>query len=329
MVKEYLDLLVELALPDDAVIDHLLVVCKRATSPSAVARLTVLPMSVFCDEYDRAFLVGSELGARATDGSDGKRLWGRASFTDVDREMLIHDEQVLDLAIRLDDEEERQLDEDPDGCVDLDVPSTYAELEDAVVRSGIRCEFGPSCARRRGNWFCDHGFDAWDRPEGAPRWLEEVIDGDLADVVSLSDSGPGSVVLPAPPRVSTPPGGTPWKRELEREWFCSRVTRREWWGMQFGGPLALDIALSGGAGDHKDIDNVAHDVLRTFSNVFDNNNALVSGYRVYRQRLGAPQIRARVMPAVRLDVLARTMRYARVYVLRQRAERLRAASLIP
>ena len=85
--------------------------------------------------------------------------------------------------------------------------------------------------------------------------------------------------------------------------------------------MALDIALRGRAGSHIDVDNVAHTILREFERVFAAARPEVAGYRVYRQPAAKNDVRVRLMPAVRLKMLGRSMERARELVREQRAER--------
>ena len=165
---------------------------------------------------------------------------------------------------------------------------------------------GPVAAR--GDWLTDQGLDARDRPGRAPAWLEETRALDAADVLELDDAGPGCILVPAPPWPRRTRAGQPkWAALLERGFLEARSGADSEGPPAFRGPIALDIALRGGAASHRDVDNVAGDVLRVFSSVFAASRPQVFAYRVYRQAWPEADVRIRIMPAVRLAVLARGM----------------------
>jgi hypothetical protein len=60
-----------------------------------------------------------------------------------------------------------------------------------------------------------------------------------------------------------------------------------------------------------DVDNAARSILRAFQHEFGSTKPVVTGYRVYRQSSGLDDVRVRILPAVRLELLAQTMRDAR------------------
>lgn len=88
--------------------------------------------------------------------------------------------------------------------------------------------------------------------------------------------------------------------------------------------MALDIALRGGAAPRRDVDNLGRDVIRAFSKIFDGSKPDLAAYRVYRQGWPDPDVRVRLMPAVRLAVLAAAMDRARRVLIAERADRMRS-----
>jgi hypothetical protein len=332
VVKEYVDLLESAVVFDDARIDHLLV---RLADPPPAGGATVsvrcLPVSIFAAEYDRAFKVLSERAAPAVSTAqfrDGARIkptqpWGFARFDMYERELLHYEEQMLADIAWVDQQEADQLADDPEGLwIDLDLGSLPAEFDDPQVRDSVREHFVESTAFRRGTWMTDRGFDARDRPGPPPAWIAETVALDAADVEQIADVGPGCFFLPAPPVRSTREGELPWARRVERDF--ARGLAGSWSRARFRGPLALDIALRRRAGLHGDIDNTAHTVASAFTRAFEVAEAQLGGYRVYRQP-AAPrdELRVRVMPAVRLDALARAIDDAREIVRHDRTDRAR------
>jgi hypothetical protein len=315
LVKAYLDLLKGPVVFDDALVDHLLVLRVPSDGVATVVNARCLPVSIFAADYDRAFrrleeLTLPEPEPRFLDGALVKRTWGLDRFDRGALELHGYDEQVLALIKELDLEEEEQLAEDPDGDVDLDVSGSLAELIDPEVRVGARSHLERSVAYGRGDLVSDQGFDARDRPGTSPSWLAGARTRDAADVVELDDTSPGCFVLPAPPERSRLAGRPDWS-VLITAVFAKRAFVPPWAGARFGGPIALDIALRGRAAAHMDIDNAAHHVVRAFIRGLGPTEPTVSGYRVYRQPSRFDDVRVRVLPAARIELLAQAMRDAR------------------
>jgi hypothetical protein len=319
LVKPYVDLLEGPVVFDDARIDHLLVLKRPAAADRATVYARCLPLSIFAAEYDRAFRRLAELETipepqpKFLDGQPVKRSWGLDRFDRHAREILDEEERLLALIGDLDCDEEEQLAEDPDAAVDLDIPSGLAELADAEVRAGTREHLQRSTSYARGEELTDQGFDARDRPGSSPSWLQEARTKDAADLLKLGDRAPGCFVLPAPLKRKTAAGEPDWA-QLIAAVFLGRATQRPWRHARFGGPLALDIALRGKAGSQTDVDNAAHHVLREFERAFVANSPNVDGYRVYRRPAPVDDVRVRVLPATRLELLSRAMDDARALV---------------
>lgn len=338
VIKDYVDLLKGVVVFDDARIDHLLVRRESSTAGDAVAAVRCLPISVFAAEYDRAFKVLGERAvprvstARFRDGAPIAQMppWGLRRFDDFEQEALLDDERMLDDIRWVDQQEADAISDDPDGLLcdlDLDLGSLPEEFADWQLRGRMRDELADSIAFRRGTWLTDHGFEAWDRAGAAPSWLEETVASDLADIEKLREDGPGCFFLSAPPTCPTASGEMRWPAQIEREF--SRGLTGGWLQSRFGGPVAFDIALRGHAGLHTDVDNLAHVVMAAFGRAFGPLDAPVGGYRVYRQLAASrSDIRVRLIPAIRLDVLAAAMDEARMIVRRTRSERARQADAV-
>jgi Holliday junction resolvase RusA-like endonuclease len=323
MVKNYLDLLTSRVIPDDSRIAHLLVLRGQ---PADQAQVTIrcLPVSLFTADYDRAHWVLGEAGANPILAPDFERAhapyrdgapnpdrspWGLTPFDNDQLEMLTYDQEVLSVIEDLDAQEAGQLEEDPDGIALLDPLPGYAELEDPQVRDAMRPTLEQSIGHALGAMLTDHGFDARDRPGASPSWLAEIDDPHEVEIVQLPDGGPGCFILPDSAIREAPRDERPWLEQIEDQ-LRSRLNNMPWCQALFGGPLVLDIALRGHAAK-RDIDNAAHDVLRAFTKVLDRHGAGFIGYRVYRQAWPADDLRVRLMPATRLQALARAIDRAR------------------
>lgn len=295
-----------------------------AAGDSATVLARCLPLSIFAAEYDRAFRRLAELETvpepqpKFLDGRPVTRTWGLDRFDRYAREIIEEEERLLALIVDLDCEEEEQLAEDPDGAVDLDIPPDLAEFADAEVRAGTRQQLRRSTSYARGDELTDQGFDARDRPGSSPAWLQETRTRDAADLLELGDQAPGCFALPAPLKRKTAAGEPAWS-QLIAAVFLGRATQRPRRHARFGGPLALDIALRGRAGSHIDLDNAAHQVLREFERAFAPNSPRVDGYRVYRRPATVDEVRVRVLPAIRLELLSRAMHDARALTRESRS----------
>lgn len=330
VVKAYLDVLKGPVVFDDATVDHLLVLREPPVESGSVVMVRCLPLGLFAAEYDRAFRVlpeyeeisGAPPAGPSASGFAPSRIWGRSHFSEHDIDMLRVNESQLRYIQDLDLQEADQLEEDPDACIELDLPPSDWELADSDVRSWLADHLERVIALGRGDWMTDQGLDARDRPGPAPVWLDEVRTLDAADVVELSDDGPGCVMLPAPRETQTPAGEAGWPRLAERRFVALRSSV-EWRETRFRGPVGLDIALRGGAGRRSDVDNVARYILRGFEKAFSDARPDVAAFRVYRQTCAVSDVRVRVLPAPRLSALADAMDRARDVLHAERADRMR------
>ena len=317
IVKAYVDLLNGAVVFDDARIDHLLVLRQPAAGDHTVVLARCLPVSIFAAEYDRAFRLLAELetlpsepAPRFIDGVPVERTWGLDRFDRYAREVMVEEERLLAVIADLDCQHDEQIEDDAEADVDLDLPSGFEEFADPGVRAGAREHLRRSVGLARGEQFTDQGFDARDRPGESGLWLERARTEQAACVLELNDAAPGCFVLPGPPERSAG-GGEPGWAEVIAGVFTQRASEWPWRVARFGGPLALDIAFRGGAGRRSDLDNAARHVLREFERAFAANAPQLGGYRVYRKRASSDDVRVRVLPAVRLELLSRAMDDAR------------------
>jgi Holliday junction resolvase RusA-like endonuclease len=338
MVKDYVDLLVGSVVDDDSRVDHLLVLLDSATHEGVDVTVRCLPLSIFEAEFDRAFRTLDHGAVMSTVTPEGRTeahapfldaapnpswRWGLRRFGRVDQDALARDEGLLDLLTSLNEDEDEQLAEDEDACVDLDIPAGYEEFADRFARDNMIDHLVEAIAVARGNWLVDQGFDARDRPGAFPAWLTETIELDAADVVLLSHEGPGCFVLPAPSNRRTRADERRWDDAVTRE-FASRLGYGPWAGARFVGDIALDIALRGNAGLHGDVDNFAHRIIGALEKAFDRHEPLrIRGYRIYRQRWHEDNVRVRLVPKIRLEALAASMDLAREAARHERGERAR------
>jgi hypothetical protein len=324
MVKAYLDVLGESAFFDDAKVEHL--ITQRSLSRSDKTEVTIrcLPLSVFAANFDRSFRVDGELALIDPDAHPQTVPWGLRHFDEHDRWQLGYTRGILATVEELDRAEEEAFARGEEDEFYPEVSDSNRELTDPQLRESLGPELRENIARSLGSMLTDQGFDARDRPGPPPGWLEEVVADDLGEVERLSTDHPGCFSLPLPPQ--RPRGGDEpeWSLELARGFYSRYSSPWEWGTARFGGALALDIGLRGGAGTQNDIDNVAHKVIGAFQQVFVKSVPNVSGYRAYKLSSGDPELRVRVLPAIRLQLLQRSLDQARELVLAERAERRRS-----
>ena len=331
-VKAYLDALKGPVVFDDATVEHLLVVRGAPPINGAEVRVRCLPTRLFAADYDRAFRVLPEyedVTAAPESIPDPAapwttpEPWGYRHFGRDAMDRLKHAEGQLRYLESLDAEEAYQLTEDPDADVELDLSYDDEGLADWEVRTSLRMHLEKVIADAHGDWLTDQGLDARDRPGPAPSWLDETRALDAAEVLELGDEGPGCIVVLAPWRHNMGPGQPNWTTLVERGFLEARSRSQSRRPPTFRGPVALDIALRGGAARHRDVDNIARDVLRAFNRAFEASHPHVYAYRVYRQTWPEADVRIRIMPAVRLAVLAGAMDRARRVARGDRAQRTR------
>lgn len=318
IVKQHIDLLHGLAFANDKAVEHLAVRRRVADVELVRANLVCVPLSVFCEDFDRAFRVADELDLQAP-----ARGWG-APFDEHDGWWLGHELGLLDAIDDLDTQEEEQLAEDPDAYVELEISESMREFTDRQVRAYNRELLVESIAHARGRWLCDQGIDSRDRPGPAPAWRREAHRLDTADLLTLPDSGPGCFMLPGPRTGRRASGEHPWQWHLESA-IRLQLSAHHMTGARFSEPIALDIALGGDCAKHADVDNFAHTITRAFSKVLHRSPPEIGGYRAYRLETGEPRVRVRLMPQSRLRMLDEAIEQGRVLVHDRRTERRRAA----
>ena len=324
LAKAYLDVLGESAFFDDAKVEHIIVSRAVSSGEKAEIAATCLPVAVFAASFDRSFRVAPELALTDPDQHRTTRPWGLHGFDSHDEEILAYEEGILRRIEEIDAAEQEALEEDEDASFFPDLSESDRELGDPQLRESLGPELSQSVSLAIGRKLTDQGFDSRDRPGPPPGWLEEVFANDLGDVEKLSAEHPGCFTLPAPPQSKRAAGAPSWTHEVMKA-FASRFGSPWRWGWAtFGEPLALDIAIRGGAAASNDLDNLAHQVIASFANVFKIGKPAFAGYRAYRVSRGTPELRVRVIPAIRLQLLRRSIDQAHDLILAERRERSRS-----
>ncbi len=123
---------------------------------------------------------------------------------------------------------------------------------------------------------------------------------------------PGEFWLPLPPEVA---GDVAWTESLRTEMSKHRAR----WPLlpdAFNTDLSLDIAILGAGANARDIDNLAHDVLRAFEELYcRGHRGTVTGYRAYRSPSETPGVRVKVMTGARIQQLANALDASRAYII--------------
>lgn len=263
--------------------------------PSAL--ITVLPLRLYVADYDRAFRLHDAI-ARDCDydyRDEGQELWSndwnygddhrldelRENRRDAELRRGAYAIMDDELAVRLSHHRERQI-------AEIETKLILHRRPEAEDRPGTQREWELDPA------ICEH----LDMHFAAPVWMERY---DM----------PGEFWLPLPPEVR---GGVAWRDTVRQE----MVKHRERWRMlpsAFDGELALDIAVLGGGGNARDVDNLAHDVLSAFEELYClGHRGTVTGYRVYRCPAETSGVRVRAMAGNRIRQLADALAAAREYV---------------
>ena len=336
-VKGYIDLLWRQGdvLDDDSAIDHLIVFPRVGIVAEPTVTMLCTPISVFANDFDRAMRIANEVWPEPDQAPprflDGKKLapdpaeWGRYHFSEIERELLLYDEELLGTLDELDAEMGEQLADDPDADVEYDGLTCDREFEDPDVRDDVRAALEPRAAEGRARWLAEQSIDAHDRPGDMPGWIAEVHDRDLADVLAVDDDTLGCFILPAPGE--EPGTSKQWLADV-RSIFARRIEQPRWRRTRFPQPIALDIAIRGEAATFKDVDNRAAGIIIQFEEASASAEAIIGGYRVYRLPSTArSDIRVRVLPLCRLRELARRLGEARAHVSETRRERTRELDL--
>ncbi|HEX6666527.1 MAG TPA: hypothetical protein VF081_08035 [Solirubrobacterales bacterium] len=321
VVKGYLDVLVGSVYSDDAVVDHLTVSCSHAPGGTTV-KVRCQPVDLFAASFDRSFRVAPELGLHNPESHPATLPWGLKGFDRYEQESLAYEEGILGEIHRLNAEEELAFEEDEDADFFPDVCEADRELADPQLRESLGPDLEKTIGYATGRRLTDQGFDSRDRPGAPPDWLDEVLANDLGEVRRLPEAHPGCFTLPAPQERKRRLGESSWDWEA-RKCFVSRSGSPWYWRRAlFAEPLVLDISVRGGSAPRHDLDNLARRVSAAFCGVFPAADPL-GGYRVYRVREGAPEVRVRVIPSIRLKLLRQAWERAEKLVLDERAERRR------
>jgi hypothetical protein len=324
LVKAYLDVLGESAFFDDAKVEHLIVSRSVSTSEKAEIAVNCLPLTVFAASFDRSFRVAAELALTDPDTHRTTKPWGLHRFDRHDEEVLTYEEGILRRIEEVDAAEQEAFEEDEDATFFPHLSESDCELGDRQLRESLGPELAQSISLAIGRKLTDQGFDSHDRPGSPPGWLEEVVTRDLADVEHLSAEHPGCFTLPAPPQSKRATGDPSWTHEVMRAFAYRFGSPWRWGWATFGEPLVLDIAVRGGAAASNDLDNLAHQVVAAFIDVFKAGKPEIDGYRAYRVSRGTPELRVRVVPAIRLRLLRRSIDQAHDLIFAERRERSRS-----
>jgi hypothetical protein len=140
--------------------------------------------------------------------------------------------------------------------------------------------------------------DEW---EWGPEILEYVGPSFDPPVWMERHDMPGEFWFSLPPEVA---GDVAWTESLRTEMSKHRAR----WPLlpdAFNTELSLDIAILGAGANARDIDNLAHDVLRAFEELYcRGHRGTVTGYRAYRSPSETPGVRVKVMTGARIQQLA-------------------------
>jgi Holliday junction resolvase RusA-like endonuclease len=320
-VKAYLDMLNGVLWADDRQVAHITVDRLAADNPrwSGAAKhrspatvhgssepwvsLTAMPARVYAEHYERTFRLHDEI-QRAS--KHEMRLVGRRESGDYFQDAwdLGTDEELDDLyRERRDAEQGRGIYSVP-GYIEDEVLQRFRDQRIAELEAKV---------------FLSERPGPGDRPGQQPEWPSRSFFAEVGlpymDPPPRLD-GPGvfRVQLPPESRALVP---SEWADEVQ----TAMIHHRGSWSRLpsvFGGPMALDIAARGMGSNGKDIDNLAHIVLRTFESVYcAERRGTVTNYRAYRANGGQPGVRVMIMAAERLEQLDAAMDMTRDYLMRR------------
>jgi Holliday junction resolvase RusA-like endonuclease len=307
-VKRYLDAMSGLVYRDDRQVAHLAVKRlaeddprwrddpreRRGKPPSVM--ISVLPLRLYVADFDRAFRLHDSTRPDDEYGREGQELWANdwSMADDARLDWLRNDEREADacagayaemgaeLAAKLSRKFERQ----------------RTELESKLIlHHRPRPEYRPG-TRDQWKWdpeILEHLGPSFD----PPIWMER-------------HDMPGEFWLPLPPEV---PGHASWTETISAEMSNHRAR----WPLlpdAFNTDLSLDIANLGAGANARDIDNLAHDVLRVFEKLYcRGRRGTVTGYRAYRSPSETPGVRVKVMTGARIQQLSDALEAARMYLI--------------
>ena len=180
----------------------------------------------------------------------------------------------------------------------MDEPADFDRIELAEM---LRSSKEGSLAALRLKKVLDQPLHYLDRPGGPPAWTNPLLTADPAlDLARSPDDWerPGTFWLP-------PPGSSGWSDTVTRELWKRRADWRLV-GTPITRAIGLDIAVQQLQPPGKDLDNLAHEILVPFEEVFgDRQRGQVQLYRVYGRCGSRPGVRVRLMERHRLEATHR------------------------
>lgn len=341
-VKAYLDLLGKrgekgLVYPDDELVCHLRVRRHALDHPISRAhpedwrhmgaprfpwgpptgvrvRIVVRPLRVYIADYDRLFrrrdqVFGDHEGQLDwyEDEPEGGRFWARDwdDFRDSDRldELRMED---------FDDANDQGL-YTPGGLFDHS-----PEMSD--VRAEDRRRRHREIKALRDRLLLDQSPGDLDRP-GPVAEVDRFSWASIPELMAMKRHHPvmaGVFYLPLPPEIK---GGPDWSQTVRDEMgnHRAKVLARP-----LDTPLSLDISVRGAGPGRKDYDNLAHDLLPPFEEIFcAGRRGTVVSYRVYESEGNEPGVRVMVMTDQRLHDMEDAIAASRDWVLRHGPSLLR------
>lgn len=309
-VKRYLDAMAGLVYADDRQIAHLAVQRlaeddprwrdtsreRREGQPSVM--VTVLPIRLYVADYDRAFDLHDTMARDFDydDRGDDEGFW-------------THDWGIGD-EMRLDELHEDRRDAEAKigayGILDEDLAaqlSDHREREISKIRAKLLLHRRPQRQDRPGT------REEWD---WEPDMLEHLNLSLDPPVWMERYDMPSEFWLPLPPEA---PGDAAWRHTVRTEMEKHRA-RWQLLPAALDTDLALDIAILGAGSNARDIDNLAHEVLNAFEELYcRGRRGTVVGYRAYRCPSESPGVRVRAMMGKRIRQLANALNAARSYLI--------------
>lgn len=289
MVKAYLDCVQGIVYPDDRAVGHLLV--SRWPPGDGAERhgeervfFSVEPLSMYAASFDYVFAHHRDL-----DSSDDCFWAGDApSWADPFEPGDEMEARRLERELDWDDDYEEGEDE-------------FADLDRVELARELRASKAGRLAALRLKRVLDQPLHYLDRPGRPPRWLEPLLvehpDLDIATSPDARDS-PGTLWLP-------PPGAPGWRDAVRSE----LEMRRTAWDLRnapIKRPVGVDIAVQQLEPPGKDLDNLAHEILVPFEEVFsDGHRGQVQVYRAYGRIGSRAGVRVRLMERRRLEATHR------------------------
>jgi hypothetical protein len=323
-VKAYLDLLQGIAYGDDRAVRYLRVTRHASDNPlfrrvpgdwiygptprfphgpktHVEVRIKIQPLRTYVADANRLFLLRDHVFGEDADGdADGVEFFDN-------RFAHMEDDDLLD---ELRDEHQ----EDLEGR-GLFAPGEFYD-RDPELRAELRSWRETRLRALRRKLLLDGAPDELDRP-GPPSPMTRLLWREEPDIERWQTEellGPGRFILPLPP---DEPRRRSWRDEVRDAMSGHRSKWRTLDAVR-GTPLALDIAVRGTAGARnvRDLDNLAHDVLGPFEEIFcADERGSVPSYRVYTAETGPPGVRLLVYGDDRLAAFERAITTSRFWLL--------------